>query len=47
MNQLTAFLNLFATGLLMLALPIVVAFVFQWLRQQGAELRGPARLGST
>jgi hypothetical protein len=40
MNQLTAFLNLFATGLLMLALPIVVAFVFQWLRQQGAELRG-------
>lgn len=39
MDQLNQFLALFAQGLLIIALPILIAFLFQWLRQRGVELR--------
>ena len=33
------FLALLAQGLLVIAIPVVIGFLFQWLRQKGAELR--------
>jgi hypothetical protein len=39
MDQLNQFLALLAQGLLIIALPILIAFLFQWLRQRGAEFR--------
>jgi hypothetical protein len=36
---LNDFLALLAQGLLIIAIPVVVAFLFQWLRQKGAEIR--------
>lgn len=38
-TQLNAFLGLLANGLLIIAIPIVIAFLFQWLRQRGQEWR--------
>jgi hypothetical protein len=37
--QLNDLLALLAQGLLIIALPIVIAFMFQWMRQKGAEFR--------
>jgi hypothetical protein len=42
-TQLNAYLGLLANGLLVLAIPIVIAFLFQWLRLRAHELR--AHLG--
>ncbi len=36
---LNDFLTLLAQGLLIIAIPVVIGFLFQWLRQKGAELR--------
>jgi hypothetical protein len=36
---LNDFLSLLAQGLLIIAIPVVIAFLYQWLRQKGAELR--------
>jgi hypothetical protein len=36
---LNDFLALVAQGLLIIAIPVVIAFMFQWLRQKGAEVR--------
>jgi hypothetical protein len=38
-NQLSYFLSLFAQGLLIIALPIVIAAAFQWFRKMSAELK--------
>ncbi len=38
-TQLNTFLSLVANGLLIIAIPIVIAFLFQWLRQRGQEWR--------
>lgn len=38
-TQLNTFLSLLANGLLIIAIPIVIAFLFQWLRQRGQEWR--------
>lgn len=38
-DQLNVFLALLAQLLLILAIPILVAFLFQWLRQKNAEIR--------
>jgi Bacteriophage holin of superfamily 6 (Holin_LLH) len=37
--DLNSFLSLLAQGLLIIAIPVVVAFLVQWLRQKGAEVR--------
>jgi hypothetical protein len=37
--QLNTFLSLLANGLLIIAIPILIAFLFQWLRQRGQEWR--------
>jgi hypothetical protein len=36
---LNDFLALLAQGLLIIAIPVVVAFLFQWVRQTGSEIR--------
>ncbi len=41
---LNDFLAILAQGLLVLAIPIVVAFLFQWLRQKGTEMRATLTL---
>jgi hypothetical protein len=37
--NLNDFLSLLAQGLLVIAIPVVIAVLLQWLRQKGAELR--------
>jgi len=37
--QITVFLSLLAQALLVLAIPILIAFLFQWIRQHAAEIR--------
>jgi hypothetical protein len=37
--ELSSFLSILASGVLLLALPIVIAVLFQWLRQKNAEFR--------
>ncbi len=37
--ELGSFLSILASGVLLLALPIVIAVLFQWLRQKNAEFR--------
>jgi hypothetical protein len=37
---LSDFLSLLAQGLLVIAIPVLIAFLFQWVRQHGAEVRG-------
>ena len=38
-NPLSDFLSLLAQGLLIIALPIVIAAAFQWFRKMSAELK--------
>lgn len=42
-TQLNAYLGLLANGLLIIAIPVVIAFLYQWLRLRTQELK--ARLG--
>ena len=37
--ELSSFLNILAPALLALAIPILIAFLFQWFRQKSAEFR--------
>ena len=37
--ELSSFLTILASGVILLALPIVIAALFQWLRQKNAEFR--------